>query len=1203
MKTLGVFLLSLMTLVVAARPAADGGIYHEGWIDFNKNGVKDVYEDTSADIDKRVADLLGQMTVEEKTCQMVTLYGYGRVLKDPLPTEGWKNEIWKDGIANIDEHLNGIGKGAKTHPELVYPFSNHIEARNTVQRWFVEQTRLGIPVDFTNEGIHGLNHAMTTSLPAPIGIGSTWNRNLVREAGEIVGKEAKALGYTNVYAPILDVARDPRWGRVLECYGEEPYHISELGIQMVEGIQEQGVAATLKHYAAYSIPKGGRDAKARTDAHVAPRELHSLYMYPFKKVIQQSQPMGVMSSYNDWDGVPVSASYYFLTELLRKEYGFKGYVVSDSEAVEYVHTKHRVAPTYQDAVRQVVEAGLNVRTNFTQPKKYIEPLRKAIAEGQLSMEAVDRVVADVLRFKFEIGLFDEPYTKNDGTAEQVAGADRHQDFMLEMQKQSLVLLKNEGLLPLDAGKIRKVLVAGPLAKEENYMVSRYGPQGLDNINVYEGIAEYLKGKAEVVYAKGCEVVDEGWPDSEIVPVPMNSQEKNDIEEAVKSASGCDVIIAVLGEDELRTGESRSRTSLELPGRQQALLEALHATGKPVVLVLVNGQPLTINWADRNIPSILEAWFPGCMGGKAIAQTLFGEYNPGGKLTMTFPKTTGQLQYNFPFKPGSHGIQNRKGPNGAGNTRVVGALYPFGHGLSYTTFEYSALDVQQKKVRADRQVTVTVDVQNTGSVAGDEIVQLYVRDVASSVITYDSQLRGFERISLQPGEKKTVTFFLQPEDLQILDAGYKWTVEPGDFEVLVGASSQDIRLKGGFTVVPPSPHKLNYNESKVPEYTLPDPLVTVAGKPVRNSRQWERTRRPELLGLFETEMFGKMPGKPSGLHFKVLSETPDALGGKATRKEVEVYFDKEEKSGMTLLMYLPNAAKGPVPAFIGVNFKGNHATTDDPEVSMPSPERIAGYGPSYKLAARGENAGRWPYEYVIDNGYAVVTFAREDVDPDWHDGFRNGVHAAMDGDAPRRDDSWGSVAAWAWGLSRAMDYIETDKAIDSRKVAVIGHSRLGKAALWAGATDRRFALVVSNNSGCSGAALSRRVYGENLSYINTTFPHWFCTNYHKYNSREHELPFDQHELIALIAPRPVYVASASKDLWADPKGEMLSLVHASKVYQLYGYEPFTTEKLPSVNTAIHTERMGYHLREGKHDIGLYDWRHYVAFADRFFKSGK
>ena len=676
MNVLSVLLLSLLSGVATAQPAADGGIYHEGWIDFNKNGVKDVYEDPSATVEARVADLLGQMTVEEKTCQMTTLYGYGRVLKDPLPTEGWKNEVWKDGIANIDEHLNGIGKVAKSHPELVYPFSNHIEAKNTVQRWFVEQTRLGIPVDFTNEGIHGLNHAMTTSLPAPIGIGSTWNRALVYEAGSIVGKEAKALGYTNIYAPILDVARDPRWGRVLECYGEAPYHISELGIQMVRGIQEQDVAATLKHYAVYSIPKGGRDAKARTDAHVAPRELHTLYMYPFKKVIQESHPMGVMSSYNDWDGVPISSSYYFLTELLRNQYGFRGYVVSDSEAVEYVYTKHKVAPTYQDAIRQVVEAGLNVRTNFTRPQKYIEPLREVISQGHLAMSDVDKAVSDVLRFKFEIGLFDEPYTKNDGTAELVAGADNHQDFMLDIQKQSLVLLKNDGLLPLAAGKIRKVLVTGPLAMEENYMVSRYGPQGLDNISVYEGISDYLAGKADVVYAKGCDVVDAGWPDSEIVPVPMTSAEKKDINAAVRAAAGCDVIIAVLGEDELRTGESRSRTSLDLPGRQQELLEALHATGKPVVLVLINGQPLTINWADRNIPSILEAWFPGCMGGKAIAQTLFGDYNPGGKLTMTFPKTTGQLQYNFPFKPGSHGEQNRKGPNGSGNTRVVGPLYPF-----------------------------------------------------------------------------------------------------------------------------------------------------------------------------------------------------------------------------------------------------------------------------------------------------------------------------------------------------------------------------------------------------------------------------------------------------------------------------------------------------------------------------------------------
>ena len=365
------------SLLVAGVEAKDS-IYKEGWIDFNKNGKMDTYENPEAPIEARIQDLLDQMTVEEKTCQLATLYGSGRILQDSLPTARWKEEVWKDGIANIDEQLNGIGSGRKRYPELIYPFSNHAKAINQIQQWFIEETRLGIPVDFSNEGIHGLNHTKATPFPAPIGIGSTWNRELVHQAGSIAGKEAKALGYTNVYTPILDVARDPRWGRVLECYGEEPYLIAELGIQMVKGLQEQGVASTLKHYAAYSVPKGGRDAAVRTDPHIAPRELHQLFMYPFKRVIQEAHPMGVMSSYNDWDGVPVTASYYFLTELLREVYGFRGYVVSDSEAVEYVQTKHRVADTYEEAVRQCVEAGLNVRTNFTPPADFILPVRKLV---------------------------------------------------------------------------------------------------------------------------------------------------------------------------------------------------------------------------------------------------------------------------------------------------------------------------------------------------------------------------------------------------------------------------------------------------------------------------------------------------------------------------------------------------------------------------------------------------------------------------------------------------------------------------------------------------------------------------------------------------------------------------------------------------------------------------------------------------------
>lgn len=803
MKHKLIICISALCLGLAGNVQAQNKkMYRNGWIDFNKNGVKDIYEDPSQPVEKRVADLLSQMSVEEKTCQLATLYGYGRVLKDSLPVAGWKNEIWKDGIANIDEMLNGVGKKSAQVSGLLYPFSNHAEAVNTVQRWFVEETRLGIPVDFTNEGIHGLNHTKATPLPAPIAIGSTWNKELVRRAGVIAGQEAKALGYTNVYAPILDIVRDPRWGRTLECYGEEPYLIAALGMEMVNGIQSQGVAATLKHYAVYSVPKGGRDGNCRTDPHVAPRELHELFLYPFKKVIQNSHPMGVMSSYNDWDGVPVSASYYFLTELLREEYGFDGYVVSDSEAVEFVESKHHVADTYDEAVRQVLEAGLNVRTHFTPPSDFILPIRRLLEEKKISMAVIDKRVSEVLRVKFRLGLFDQPYVADTKAADRVGGADRNMDFVKQMQQQALVLLKNENnILPLDKRQIKKVLVTGPLADEDNFMTSRYGPNGLETVTVLAGLRNYLKGIAEVDYAKGCDIVDAGWPATEILPAPMSEQEKQGIAEAVAKAGESDVIIAVLGEDEYRTGESRSRTSLDLPGRQQQLLEALHATGKPVILVLINGQPLTVNWANAYIPAILESWFPGCQGGTVIAETLFGEYNPGGKLTVTFPKSVGQIELNFPFKPGSHGAQPHSGPNGSGATRVIGELYPFGFGLSYTTFAYSDLEVSPLQQHTQGEYTIKVNVTNTGKRAGDEVVQLYVRDKVSSVITYDSQLRGFERVSLQPGETRQVTFSLKPEDLQILDRNMNWTVEPGEFEVMIGASSQDIRLKKTITALP------------------------------------------------------------------------------------------------------------------------------------------------------------------------------------------------------------------------------------------------------------------------------------------------------------------------------------------------------------------------------------------------------------------
>ncbi|MDD2285306.1 MAG: glycoside hydrolase family 3 N-terminal domain-containing protein [Paludibacter sp.] len=792
-----VFLLTLSTTVLAQKHS----IYKDGWIDFNKNGKMDVYENPYVSVEDRVEDLLAQMGMEEKTCQMATLYGYGRVLKDELPTKDWKSRVWKDGIANIDEHLNNLAYHPGAQTNLAYPFSTHAEAINQVQRWFVEETRLGIPVDFSNEGIHGLTHDRATLLPAPIAIGSTWNKKLVEHGGHIVGREAKTLGYTNVYAPILDVARDPRWGRIVECYGEDPYLIAQLGARMVMGIQAEGVASTLKHFAVYSVPKGARDGDARTDPHVAPREMHQLYLYPFKYVIRNAKPLGVMSSYNDWDGVPVTGSYYFLTELLRQQFGFKGYVVSDSEAVEYIHGKHRVTEDYNGAVKQAVESGLNVRTTFREPETFISPLRELVKEGKVAMSTIDERVSDVLRVKFQLGLFDHPYVEEPEEANKIVYNRDARDFSKQISREVLVLLKNENhLLPLDKSKINTVLVTGPLAAQANHSISRYGPSNIDVVSVLKGMRNYAGNKLSVFYTEGCKTVNENWPETEIIPEMLTDEEKASIDDATELAAQSDVIIAVLGENERLVGESLSRTGLDLPGRQQQLLQALYETGKPVVLVLINGRPLTINWADKYIPAILEAWFPGEHGGDAIIQTIFGDYNPGGKLPVTFPKTVGQIEMNFPYKPGSQDSQPEHGPNGAGRTRVNGFLYPFGHGLSYTTFEYSDLKITPKKQQSQGNIEVRFKVKNTGSLKGDEIVQLYIRDEYSSVTTYEKILRGFERISLKPQQEKEVTFTLVPDDISIIDNNNRFTVEAGSFKVMVGSSSTDIRLNGEFEIV-------------------------------------------------------------------------------------------------------------------------------------------------------------------------------------------------------------------------------------------------------------------------------------------------------------------------------------------------------------------------------------------------------------------
>lgn len=761
-------------------------MYRDGWIDFNKNNIKDVFEDPFKPIESRVSDLLSQMTLEEKTCQMATLYGTGRVLKDSLPTDRWKEEIWKDGIGNIDEEHNGIGKAGSA---FAFPYAKHVDAIQTIQKWFVEETRLGIPVDFTNEGIRGLCHEKATYFPSQSGQGATWNKELIARIGDVEAKEARILGYTNIYAPVLDIAQDPRWGRCVESYGEDPYLAGQLGLQMVLALQRHNIVSTPKHFAVYSIPVGGRDGKTRTDPKVAPREMRTLFLEPFRIAFTKGGALGTMSSYNDYDGVPITGNPFFLTDILRKEWNFKGYVVSDSEAVEFLSDKHKVAGSYEDAVAMSVNAGLNVRTTFRAPETFILPLRNAVRSGKISMKTINERVTEILRVKFWLGLFDNPYRGDGEQAEKIVHCAEHQKVALQAARESMVLMKNDNdLLPLSKD-VHKIAVIGPNANEYRQLLSRYGPANAYFKTVYQGIKDLLPN-AEVTYQKGCEIVDPHFPESEILDFPLTQEEKTLMKDAVKTAKKADVVILVLGGNELTVREDRSRTDLNLPGRQEKLMKAIHETGKPIVLVLLDGRAATINFAASAIPAILHAWFPGEFCGQAVAETIYGDNNPGGRLPVTFPKSVGQIPFAFPFKPGS---------NESNETSVWGALFPFGHGMSYTDFFYSNLVISPEIQHPEGEIHISCDITNTGSRSGDEVAQLYINDCISSVTTYVKVLRGFERIHLEPGETKTVSFSLAPQDLSIWDLNMNFTLEPGMFEVMIGASSEDIRLNGKFEI--------------------------------------------------------------------------------------------------------------------------------------------------------------------------------------------------------------------------------------------------------------------------------------------------------------------------------------------------------------------------------------------------------------------
>ena len=469
--------------------------------------------------------------------------------------------------------------------------------------------------------------------------------------------------------------------------------------------------------------------------------------------------------------------------------GFRGYVVSDSDAVEYLYTKHGTAKDMKEAVRQSVEAGLNVRCTFRSPESFVYPLRELVKEGGLSEELINDRVRDILRVKFLVGLFDSPYQTDLAGADKEVEKAENEAVALQASRESIVLLKNESeLLPLDINQVKRIAVCGPNADEEGYALTHYGPLAVDVTTVLEGIQAKVEGRAEVVYTKGCELVDAHWPESELIDYPLTAEEQAEIDRAVENARQSDVAVVVLGGGQRTCGENKSRSSLDLPGRQLQLLQAVQATGKPVVLILINGRPLSINWADKFVPAILEAWYPGSKGGTALADILFGDYNPGGKLTVTFPKSVGQIPFNFPCKPSSQ-VDGGQNMGLDGNmTRVNGALYPFGYGLSYTTFDISKGKLNRRSVSAGKNVVLKVDVENTGDCRGAEVVQVYIRKVGDTDGPVKS-LRAFHRVELEPGEKQTVSFDLTKDSFEFFDTETNtMRTVPGEYEIMYGNSS-------------------------------------------------------------------------------------------------------------------------------------------------------------------------------------------------------------------------------------------------------------------------------------------------------------------------------------------------------------------------------------------------------------------------------
>lgn len=746
--------------------------------------TKPAYRDSTLTVAQRVADLLARMTLEEKAAQMTCIWQKKATL---LLDDAGRFDPAK-AKANFG-HGHGLGQvGRPSDAAGGLNARDTAETTNAIQRFFIETSRLGIPVIFHEECLHGHAAVDATSFPQPIGLAASFDPDLVRRVFTLTAEEARARGTHQALTPVVDVARDPRWGRVEETYGEDPYLVAQLGVAAVQGFQGDGefrdkkhVIATLKHFAAHGQPESGNNC---APANVSERLLRETFLSTFQEALHRGGAMSVMASYNEIDGVPSHASRWLLRDMLRGAWGFQGTVVSDYYAIRELAERpelygHHVARDGKEAARLAVRAGVNIE--LPEPDCYLH-LVELVREGSLDESELDELVAPMLEQKFKLGLFEDPYVDPDH-AEQVVGCDAHRRLALEAALATITLLKNDGVAPLDETRLKTLAVIGPNADRE--LLGGYSGKPKHATTVLEGIRLRVGDDVEVLYHEGCKITVGGsWQQDEVTPNDP-AEDRRSIIEAVKIAQRADVIILAVGGNEQTSREAwmgnhlGDRTSLDMVGRQDELVDALAATGKPIVAFVFGGRPLAIRNLSEKASAVFQCWYLGQESGIAVAETLFGSFSPSGKLPMSIPRSVGHLPCFYNYKPSA-----RRGYL----FDDVSPLFPFGFGLSYTKFAFGAPRLEKSTIRADESTRLSVDVTNVGDRPGDEVVQMYVRDRVSSVTRPVKELKGFQRITLAPGETRTVTLEITPRSLAFWNIDMEFVVEPGEFEIMIGSSS-------------------------------------------------------------------------------------------------------------------------------------------------------------------------------------------------------------------------------------------------------------------------------------------------------------------------------------------------------------------------------------------------------------------------------